>query len=110
MITFIRSTDFLPIKAAATSSARFSFDSMKTICLFLLFALLAVVYTAPAPAPAPGRNDPQVSILRYNNDQDLEALQRAIIAQYESKYSGPTVIHTPRVANAVNPLAANFNV
>ncbi|KAH8358613.1 hypothetical protein KR093_001250 [Drosophila rubida] len=78
--------------------------------MFLLFALLAVAYAAPAPAPAPGRNDPQVSILRYNNDQDLEQLQKAIIAQYETKYGGTTTIHSPRVANAVNPLSPSFNV
>ncbi|KAH8310965.1 hypothetical protein KR044_003597, partial [Drosophila immigrans] len=78
--------------------------------MFLLCALLAVVYAAPAPAPAPAGNEPQVSILRYNNDQDLEALQRAIIAQYETKYGGTTTIHSPRVANAVNPLGPHFNV
>ncbi|XP_034484684.1 uncharacterized protein LOC117789702 [Drosophila innubila] len=81
---------------------------MKTFCLLLLFALLAIVYAAPAPAPA--GNDPTVSVLRYSSDQDLAKIQQLIIAQYEAAYKGPSQIHETRVANAVNPHYLNINV
>ncbi|KAH8407985.1 hypothetical protein KR222_006977, partial [Zaprionus bogoriensis] len=76
------------------------------ICqLILLFALLAVVFAAPNPAPAAAGNDPTVSVLRYRNDQDVEAIQRAIIAQYERQLGGTTHIHAARPANTINPLS-----
>lgn len=77
------------------------------IQLFLLFALLAaLVYAAPNPAG----NDPTVSVLRYKNDQDLEAIQRTIIAQYEKQLGGTTQIHAPRPANVVNPSAFSIHI
>ncbi|KAM8706911.1 hypothetical protein ACLKA7_011073 [Drosophila subpalustris] len=79
---------------------------MKSVCLVLLFALLAIVYAAPAPAPA--GNDPTVSVLRYSNDQDLERIQQQIIAQYEQAFGGTTQIHGTRVANVVNPQRIQF--
>lgn len=75
--------------------------------LFLLFALLAaMVYAAPNPAG----NDPTVSVLRYKNDQDVEAIQRAIIAQYEKQLGGTTQIHAARPANVVNPSAFSIHI
>lgn len=73
----------------------------------MLFALLAaMVYAAPNPAG----NDPTVSVLRYKNDQDVEAIQRAIIAQYEKQLGGTTQIHAPRLASAVNPSAFSIQI
>ncbi|XP_064551104.1 uncharacterized protein LOC135437170 [Drosophila montana] len=83
---------------------------MKTICLLLLFALLAaLVYAAPAPGPAPA-NDPTVNVLRYRNDQELEQIQRSIIAQYEAQLGGTTQVHAPRTATLVNPQTLGINI
>ncbi|XP_017869503.1 PREDICTED: uncharacterized protein LOC108618106 [Drosophila arizonae] len=81
---------------------------MKTVCLLVLFALLAVVYAAPAPAASP--DEPTVSILRYRNDQELESIQRAIIAQYEGRLGGTTQIHAPRTASVVNPRTLGIHI
>ncbi|XP_032596238.1 uncharacterized protein LOC6567319 [Drosophila grimshawi] len=70
---------------------------------------MALVYSAPAPAPAPG-NDPTVSVLKYSNDQELESIQRAIIAQYEGQYGGTTQIHAPRTATLVNPQTLGIHI
>ncbi|XP_034659961.1 uncharacterized protein LOC117896057 [Drosophila subobscura] len=82
---------------------------MKTICLLLFVSLLALVNAAPAPQPKAAGNDPTVSVLRYRNDQDLEAIQRAIIAQYE-QIGGTTQVHAPRVAHTVNPSSLRINI
>ncbi|KAH8369413.1 hypothetical protein KR009_010316, partial [Drosophila setifemur] len=78
------------------------------IQLLLIFALMAMVFAAPAPVPAPAGNDPTVSVLRYRNDQDLEAIQRAIIAQYE-KTGGTTQVHAPQVATVINPASLGIH-
>ncbi|XP_017143297.1 uncharacterized protein LOC108156390 [Drosophila miranda] len=85
--------------------------NMKTICLLLLVTLLAMAYATPAPVPSPkpAGNDPTVSVLRYSNDQELEAIQRAIIAQYE-QVGGTTQVHAPRVAHIVNPSNLRINI
>ncbi|XP_022214281.1 uncharacterized protein LOC111068844 [Drosophila obscura] len=88
---------------------------MKTICLLLFVTLLAMGYAAPAPEPVPAPqpqpagNDPTVSVLRYSNDRELEAIQRAIIAQYE-QIGGSTQVHAPRVAHIVNPSSLRINI
>ncbi|XP_032294963.1 uncharacterized protein [Drosophila virilis] len=82
---------------------------MKTICLLLLFALLALVYAAPAPAPTPD-NEPTVNVLRYRNDQELEQIQRSIIAQYEAQLGGSTQVHAPRTATLVNPQTLGIHI
>ncbi|KAH8354555.1 hypothetical protein KR084_007811, partial [Drosophila pseudotakahashii] len=70
--------------------------------MFIFLVLLAVSIAAPTAG-----NDPTVSILRYNNDQDLENIQRDIIAQYE-RLGGTTQVHKPRTANIINP--ANLGI
>ncbi|XP_016950616.1 uncharacterized protein LOC108024929 [Drosophila biarmipes] len=72
---------------------------MNTICVLMLFFLLAMGVAAAAPFPS---NDPTVSILSYNNDQDLEKIQREIIAQYE-RFGGTTYVHRPLTARVINP-------
>ncbi|XP_068154991.1 uncharacterized protein [Drosophila tropicalis] len=79
---------------------------MKTICLLLLFAILAVVALA---SPVPAGNDPIVQTLRYRNDQELEDIQRAIIAQYE-KIGGTTQIHAPQQVSIANPYNIRINI
>ncbi|TDG42939.1 hypothetical protein AWZ03_010644 [Drosophila navojoa] len=81
---------------------------MKTVCFVVLCALLAVVCAAPAPAASP--DEPTVSILRYRNDQELESIQRAIIAQYEGQLGGTTHIHSPRTASVVNPQTLGIHI
>lgn len=82
------------------------FNKSFYVQLFLLFALLAaMVYAAPKPAG----NDPTVSVLRYRNDQDVEAIQRAIIAQY-AKLGGTTQIHAARPASVINPSAIGIHI
>ncbi|KAH8313163.1 hypothetical protein KR067_001309 [Drosophila pandora] len=71
-----------------------------TQLLLVCFALVALVFSAPAPQPA--GNDPTVSVLRYRNDQDLEEIKRAIIAQYDH-YGGTTQVHAPQVASIITP-------
>ncbi|ALC45825.1 CG34305 [Drosophila busckii] len=73
----------------------------------MIVVLIALLVNALA---APAGNDPTVSILRYRNDQDLESIQRAIIAQYEGQLGGTTQVHAPQRANVINPytLAVNF--
>ncbi|KAH8243214.1 hypothetical protein KR032_005487, partial [Drosophila birchii] len=75
--------------------------------VILLCAVLAVLASSVASKPAD--NAPSVSVLRYRNDQDLEAIQRAIIAQYNN-IGGTTQVHAPITANVINPsnLRVNF--
>ncbi|XP_023035534.1 uncharacterized protein LOC111519360 [Drosophila willistoni] len=80
---------------------------MKTICLLLLFAILAVVALA---SPVPAGNDPIVQTLRYRNDQELEDIQRAIIAQYNQQIGGTTQIHAPQKASIANPYNIRINI
>ncbi|XP_017056869.1 uncharacterized protein LOC108098471 [Drosophila ficusphila] len=81
---------------------------MKAICALVILALLAAAFAAPAPAPSPG-NEPTVSVLRYSNDQDLENIQRAIIAQYE-RIGGRSEVHAPQVARVVDLRSLGVNV
>lgn len=76
----------------------------------MLFALLAVVYAVPAPSARASPDEPTVSILRYRNDQELESIQRAIIAQYEGQLGGTTQIHAPRTASVVNPQTLGIHI
>ncbi|KQS38379.1 LOW QUALITY PROTEIN: uncharacterized protein Dere_GG27239 [Drosophila erecta] len=77
---------------------------MKTLCLLILFVLVAVALSAPAASPD---NTPTVSVLRYKK-KHLENIQRAIIAQYE-RIGGTTIVHQPLTANIVNPAVQGFN-
>ncbi|KAH8315156.1 hypothetical protein KR059_012116, partial [Drosophila kikkawai] len=73
--------------------------------IILLCAVLAVMASLVVCKPAD--NAPTVSVLRYRNDQDLEAIQQAIIAQY-NQIGGTTQVHAPLKANVINP--SNFRV
>ncbi|KAH8248144.1 hypothetical protein KR038_003384, partial [Drosophila bunnanda] len=76
--------------------------------VILLCAVLALMASSVTSKPAD--NAPSVSVLRYRNDQDLEAIQRAIIAQYQNQIGGTTQVHAPLTANVINPsnLRVNF--
>ncbi|XP_030370421.1 uncharacterized protein LOC115621039 [Scaptodrosophila lebanonensis] len=78
---------------------------MKTICLlFMLAACLAVVCAAPAGQA------PTVNLLKYNNDQELEAIMRQIIAQYEQQYGGTSQFHQPQAVSYTNPHQLTINL
>ncbi|XP_037729396.1 uncharacterized protein LOC119560118 [Drosophila subpulchrella] len=79
---------------------------MNTISVLMLFVLLAIGVAAQAPLPG---NDPTVSILSYKNDQDLEKIQRQIIAQYE-RFGGTTYVHKPLTARTINPASLGTNI
>ncbi|XP_017010981.2 uncharacterized protein [Drosophila takahashii] len=79
---------------------------MKTIFILMFLVLLAVSLAESAPTAG---NDPTVSILRYTNDQDLENIQRDIIAQYE-RFGGTTQVHKPLTASIINPASLRINI
>ncbi|KAH8294604.1 hypothetical protein KR018_000153, partial [Drosophila ironensis] len=74
--------------------------------LVLILYLIALVCAAPV---AQSRGDPTVSVLRYRDEKDFEAIQRAIIAQYQ-KVEGSTQIHAPQVASVINPAALQIHI
>lgn len=75
--------------------------------IFLLCAVLAVMASLATSQPVD--NAPSVSVLRYRNDQDLEAIQRAIIAQY-NQIGGTTQVHAPLKANVINPSTLGIHI
>ncbi|CAD6993512.1 uncharacterized protein LOC105665068 [Ceratitis capitata] len=77
---------------------------MKTILvIFVAFASLLLLVTA-APAEGPG-----VQFLKYSNDQELEELQKQIIAQYES-LGGTSQFHQIQSASVVDPATLKINI
>ncbi|XP_054739012.1 uncharacterized protein LOC129245067 [Anastrepha obliqua] len=77
---------------------------MKTIVG--IFAVLACLLVLAFAAPA---NEPGVQFLKYSNDQELEALQKQIIAQYEN-LGGTSQFHQIQSASVVDPATLKISL
>ncbi|XP_014090632.2 uncharacterized protein [Bactrocera oleae] len=72
----------------------------------LIFAILACFVLLTTAAPA---NEPGVQFLKYSNDQELEELQKQIIAQYEH-LGGTSQFHQIQSASVVDPATLRINI
>ncbi|XP_017481041.1 PREDICTED: uncharacterized protein LOC108370254 [Rhagoletis zephyria] len=72
----------------------------------IIFSVLACLFLLVSAAPA---DQPGVHFLSYSNDQDFEAIQKQIIAQYEN-LGGSSQFHEVQSASVVHPNTLKINI